>query len=227
MKKTTYIISMVLLGLLLLLTISYLVKIIGIILFPPSGISTLRQLSIYQWAGVGFLAFAIIRLKVKKNMKWLETFSHELTHITVALLFLRKVHSFHAEEGKGVVYTSGKHQYALAPMSLAPYCLPLFTYLLLSIRGLLDERSVWIYDILIGMTMCFHFICFWKQSSKRQTDINQFPLPFSFFYILTALLINSCIILVAFFPNYNVFTSFWRYLTSIWENAIVFINWIK
>ena len=82
MKKSTYIISMILLGVLLLLTIPYVVKIIGIILFPAR-IGVLRQLSIYQWVGVGIAVFAVIHSVVKKNMTWLETFSHELTHIVV------------------------------------------------------------------------------------------------------------------------------------------------
>lgn len=225
MKKSTYIISMVLLSILLLLAIPYAVKIIGIILFPDR-IGVLRQLSIYQWVGVGIAAFAVIHSVVKKNMTWLETFSHELTHIVVALLFFRRVHSFHAEEGSGVVYTSGKHEYVLAPMALAPYCLPIFTYLLLSIRCLMDFHGMWIYDVLIGMTICFHFFCFKNQTGNYQTDINQYPLSFSYLYIVTALLMNFCIIWVAFFPQYNVYTSFWRYLSSVWENAITFVQFL-
>lgn len=224
MKKSTYIISMVLLGVLLLLTIPYAVKIIGIILFPDR-IGVLRQLSIYQWVGVGIATFTVIHSVVKKNMTWLETFSHELTHIVVALLFFRRVHSFHAEEGNGVVCTSGKHEYALAPMALAPYCLPILTYLLLSIRCLMDFHGMWIYDVIIGMTICFHFFCFKNQTGNYQTDINQYPLSFSYLYIVTALLINFCIIWVAFFPQYNVYTSFWRLVTSIWNNGVSFIDW--
>ena len=225
MKKSTYIISMVLLSILLLLAIPYAVKIIGIILFPDR-IGVLRQLSIYQWVGVGIAAFAVIHSVVKKNMTWLETFSHELTHFVVALLFFRRVHSFHAEEGSGVVYTSGEYEYALAPMALAPYCLPIFTYLLLSIRCLMDFHGMWIYDVLIGMTICFHFFCFKNQTGYYQTDINQYPLSFSYLYKVTALLINFCIIWVAFFPQYNVYTSFWRYLSSVWENAITFVQFL-
>lgn len=215
---------MVLLSILLLLTIPYAVKIIGIILFPDR-IGVLRQLSIYQWVGVGIAAFTVIHSVVKKNMTWLETFSHELTHIVVALLFFRRVHSFHAEEGSGVVYTSGKHEYALAPMALAPYCLPIFTYLLLSIRCLMDFHGMWIYDVIIGMTICFHSFCFKNQTGNYQTDINQYPLSFSYLYIVTALLINFCIIWVAFFPQYNVYTSFWRLVTSVWDNCIGVIDW--
>lgn len=225
MKKTTYITSMVLLGILLLLTIPYVLKIIGIIILPKQ-ISILRQLAIYQWAGVGILVFAIIHAVVKKNMTWMETFSHELTHIVVALLFFRRVHSFHAEEGSGVVYTSGNSSYPHVPMALAPYCLPIFTYLLLSIRCLMNFHGMWIYDILIGMTICFHFFCFKNQIGKYQSDINQYPLSFSYLYIVTALLINFCIIWVAFFPQYNVYTSFWRYVTAIWSNLVEVFNWV-
>lgn len=225
MKKSTYIISMVLLSVMFLLTIPYAAKIIGIILFS-NRIGVLRQLGIYQWVGVGIAAFAVIRAFVKKNMVWLETFSHELTHIVVALLFFRKIHSFHAEEGRGVVYTSGKHEYALAPMALAPYCLPIFTYLLLSIRCMMDFHVMWIYDIIIGMSICFHYFCFKHQIGNYQTDINQYPLSFSYLYIVTALLINFCVIWVAFFPRYNVYTSFWRFVTSVWENGVYVIEYI-
>lgn len=225
MKKSTYIVSLVLLSILLLLTIPYALKILGIIFFPKH-ITTLRQLAIYQWVGVGIAAFAVIHAIIKKNMMFLETFSHELTHIVVAFLFFRRIHLFHAEESSGVVYTSGEHQYGIAPMALAPYCLPIFTYLLLSIRCLMDFRGMWIYDVLIGMTICFHFFCFKDQTGNHQPDINQYPLVFSYLYIITALLINFCIILVAFFPQYNVYTSLWRYITTIWYNLVEVFRWV-
>ena len=225
MKKSTYIVSLVLLSILLLLTIPYALKILGIIFFPKH-ITTLRQLAIYQWVGVGIAAFAVIHAIIKKNMMFFETFSHELTHIVVAFLFFRRIHSFHAEESSGVVYTSGEHQYGIAPMALAPYCLPIFTYLLLSIRCLMDFRGMWIYDVLIGMTICFHFFCFKDQTGNHQPDINQYPLAFSYLYIITALLINFCIILVAFFPQYNVYTSLWRYITTIWYNLVDVFRWV-
>ena len=218
MKKSVYIIAVILLALMILLTLPYAVKVVGIIIMPER-VSLLRQLAIYQWVAVGIVVFAVTHHFVKKNMTWLETFSHELTHIVVALLFFRRVHSFHAEEGSGVVLTSGEHEYGLAPMALAPYCLPIFTYLLLSIRGLIGADGLWIYDILIGMTICFHFFCFKNQTGNYQPDINQYPLVFSYLYIATAQLANFCIIWVAFFPKYNVYTSFWRYVTALWDNA--------
>lgn len=225
MKKINSIIYIMLLSIILLLTIPYLIKILKIILLPTH-ITLMRQLSIYQWVGTGILLFAVIRHFLKNNITWLETFSHELTHIVVAFLFFRKVHSFHADENSGVVYTSGKSNLGLVPMSLAPYCFPLFTYILLSVRCLMNSHGLWIYDILIGMTISFHFYCFKNQISRYQTDINQFPLLFSFLYIITSLLVNTCIVLVAFFPNYNVYSSFGRYLNSIWGNLVMSFNYL-
>ena len=223
MRKSTYFIWMVILVMLTALTLPYFYSIIRLLFFSSQPV--LNQLSIYKWVAVGYFLLYIIRRYLKNNLIFLETFSHELTHAFFAFCFNRRVHSFHAEDaGSGVIYTSGKNQYALVPIALAPYCFPIFTYLLLSIRCLMDFHGMWIYDVLIGMTICFHFFCFKNQTGNYQTDINQYPLSFSYLYIVTALLINFCIIWVAFFSQYNVYTSFWRYLSSVWENAITFVQ---
>lgn len=221
MNKLQIIIRTLVLVLVLLLTLPYARKIFGI-LFLPKQVGVLQQLSIYKWVGVGIIAYIVIHRIIKKNIEWLETLSHELTHSVVAMLFLRRVHSLYAEEGSGVIYTSGKSSFGHVPMSLAPYTIPLFTFLLLSIRCLMDFHGMWIYDILIGITIGFHFFCFKSQTHSNQTDINQFPLFFSYLYIFTVLLINILIILVAFFPQYNLYTSFWRWLTAVWGNLTGF-----
>lgn len=210
---------MAVLILLAFLLLPYAVKLLGII-FVPSKVSVWSQLELYLWCAVGFVVFYILRRFLNRNLEWVETFSHELTHIIVAMLFFRKVHSFNAGLQGGVVETSGKNTRGIVPMSLAPYCLPIFSYLLLLFRPLIDFEGRWIFDILIGMTLCFHFFCFRKQTGSFQTDINQFPLSFSYFYIAVAHLMNFCIIWVAFFPRYNVFTSIWRMITSMWSSIV-------
>lgn len=213
------------LSILTLLTIPYFLHILSII-FLSKRLSVWSQLEIYKWMACGFVLFFFLRTLLRKNLTWFETFSHELTHIIVALLLFRKVHSFHAEEGQGMVLTSGNNNSMLPPMALAPYCLPLFTYLLLSIRCLLDYHDLWIYDMLIGFTICFHIYCFKYQIGNHQTDINQYPLLFSYWYIILFWVINICIIAVAFFPKYNLYTSFWRYITAILENFTNTISFI-
>lgn len=205
--------------LLFVATLPYLWKLVNIIFMSPT-CPILRQLELYKWAACGCLAFLLLRNLLKKNMKFLETFTHELTHTIVALLFLRKVHSFEAKESSGFIMTSGKDNWSMAALSLAPYCLPIYTYLLLSLRSLISDQGFWIFDILIGITIAFHIHCFIKQTGNYQTDINKYPLIFSYSYIFTAHLVNLCVTIVAFFPQYNVFTSLWRYLTTLFNLII-------
>lgn len=211
--------------LLLLLLLPYIWKLLCILFFS-SNISVFAQLELYSWVAIGIIIAPFLGRLVKSNVMWFETFSHEFTHIVIALLFFRKVKSFHAGEGNGVVYTSGVNQNGLIPMALAPYCLPIFTYLFLIVRTLVAFQGLWIIDIIIGMSIAFHIACFRHQTGKYQTDINQYPLYFSYIYIYLARLINGCIIVVAFFPHYNVFTSTWRLFGAIYGNLSAFCGWI-
>lgn len=211
--------------LLLIFLLPYIWKLLCILFFP-SNISVFAQLELYNWVAIGIILTPFLERLVKSNVLWFETFSHEFTHIVIALLFFRKVKSFHAEEENGVVYTSGVNQNGLIPMALAPYCLPIFTYLFLIVRTLVAFQGLWVIDIMIGISVAFHMGCFRHQTGKYQTDINQYPLYFSYAYIYVARLINGCIIAVTFFPHYNVFTSAWRLLCAIYGNFIDFCGWL-
>jgi len=211
--------------LLLLFLLPYVWKLFCI-LFLSSKVSIFAQLELYKWVAIGVVIAFVLKHIATSNIIWFETFCHEFTHIVVALLFFRKVHSFHAEEESGVVYTSGSNSKGLIPMALAPYCLPIFTYLFLALRPLVAFPGIWVIDILIGISIAFHIGCFSHQTGKYQTDINQYPLYFSYSYIYVARLINVCIIAVAFFPHYNVFTSIWRLFTALYCNVITFCGWL-
>lgn len=235
MSKLVYFVSIVVLVFLLLLTLPYLWELLCVI-FSPSRTTMLEQLKMYQWSAVGFVAFAIVRKFVKNNILFVETFSHEFTHTVFALFLNRRVYSFHAEEGTGAVFTSGRNQYTLVPIALAPYCFPIFTYFLLAFRWMMDFHGMWIYDILIGVTLCFHVYCFKTQIGSHQSDINQYPLLFSYTYIVTAWVINLCVILPSFFPNmnghghvlpiysYGVWSCVLRLISESWDNLLYLIH---
>lgn len=218
---------------LFMLTLPYLWYVFKVI-FIPKNEDFWGQEQIYAWVFVGVLVTYIIRIFIRSKTCFFETFSHEMTHAIIALFCGRKVHSFHVEDsGAGMIFTSGSNNYSLVPVALAPYCLPIFTYLLLIFRCIVADCHLWICDICIGMTLCFHYYCFKTQTGNHQTDINQYPLSFSYFYIMTAWLINTCIILVALFPNmndkndiwgYGVFSSFFRLGTEWYDNILFYIN---
>ena len=216
----TFNIRTTLVALILLLTVPYLVQMLGII-FLPKTVSVWRQLSLYQWLAAGMVTYAVVYRLLKRmngslyrNLQWFET------------LLLGEVHTFHAEKSSGVITTSGRTKWLSPLVSLAPYCLPIYTYALLMLRPLLDFHGLIIYDILIGLTLAFHVVNFKKDTSRHQPAINQYPLLFSYLYIATALCINLAVVWVAFFPGYNVFTSFWRLLCAQASNIAAMFGWI-
>lgn len=192
------------------------------------------QIEIFKWVAVGFVGFVIIRKYIKGNLTFAETFSHELTHTVFAFLFNLRVVEFHANSDSGYMMATDRNMLKAVPISLAPYCFPLFSFILLSFRWMMDFHGMWIYDIIIGISMCFHFYCFKTQIGNYQTDINQYPLLLSYTYIVISWLLVFCIIVPAFFPNmnghgtvqpiynYGVFSSMWRLLESWWYTIILF-----
>ena len=86
-----------------------------------------QRLATYQWMLYGMLAYYLLRRLsfIRRNEEWMQTFSHELSHTIVSLLFFKKIHSFHVEENNGVVWHSGG--FGGIFITLAPYCLPIFS----------------------------------------------------------------------------------------------------
>jgi len=214
MKSAQYIISTV-----LLIVIFVLTGLVGwdiVCYLFPKGRPLTWNLPVYQWTGMGIVAFLVLSRFFNRNLKWFTTFSHELTHTIVSLLMFREIHSFQAGRGTGEIYTSGNRN-TLVFVDLAPYCLPIFTYLLLAIRMMMAKDMLMYYDVLVGLSIGFHAYCFRTQTGSYQTDINKHPLYFSYTYIATALLFNVCVIIVSFWNGKNVFTAFWYVLTQMWK----------
>ena len=225
MSKALKYVFIPLLALLLALQLRESVGIVKAIFFPTPPMTVSGNLDMYLWTAVGAVAYTLLRGLLRKNIVWLETFSHELTHIVVSLMLFRKIHSFRAGQGSGEVTTSGS-DVSRVFVSLAPYCLPIFTYLLLFFRPLIKADSLYVYDILVGISIAFHAICFKTQTGNHQPDINRFPLFFSYLYIAAALLFNLNTILVSYWSSKNVFSAFVYSLQSMWEGTTSFISLI-
>lgn len=234
MSKNNLIVITLILIVLLALTLPYLFYIGKVIFFPSNG-TFIKQLSMYQWVGVGMFSYVILKRRVKHNITCFETATHERIHGFFALILQGRIHSVQVNEGKGLITYSGVKKWGRASVSLAPYCFPLYTYMLLSIRHLLDFHGKWVFDIIIGVSLAFHIICFRNQIGKHQSDINQYPLAFSYFYIIVSWIINLCIILVSFWPNmytkgpsqpfyygYGMWSSLLRWPHEMWNVIMSF-----
>jgi len=218
--KASYIVSMVVLALLLFFLVPYAIGILKFI-FVAKPALILRHLNWYLWPTVGAVAYLLIRKHFNKNIEWMEVFSHELTHATFTLLSFNKVHSLSAtDKDGGLVCSSGHKTFSDLVMRLAPYCFPLFTYLLLLFRGLITYHGLAIFDVLIGLTLCFHIITFRKQTTSIQPDLKHYPLGLTCLYILTAHVMNFCIIVKSFYANQTVFSSFWDMVLHVWDQLL-------
>lgn len=134
-----------------------------------------RHTGNYVGLFVGFVAYMLFMLflllpKVKHNMDWLMKFTHELTHTFVALFFWRKIYEF-VVRGREcyVFYEKGKIGYI--PITLSPFCLPIYTLMIFLFRFTGDSHYMIIFDVLIAFTYAFHIHSFIKQTRFTQSDI--------------------------------------------------------
>jgi hypothetical protein len=158
-------------------TLAYIILVIFLLLSVWQFLETtyylaLKSYKIYVWFGIGIVAYIILRRLpfLSKNLEWFETQTHEWLHTIVALIFGQKIHSVSAGENEGVMYHSGRFSRNIF-ISLAPYCLPLYTYTFCVLRLLSANKSVYIFDLLIGLTLTFHIVAFKKQTKAYQSDI--------------------------------------------------------
>lgn len=165
---------------------------------------------------------------LSRNESWAQTFSHELSHTVVGMMFLQKIHSFKAEEDTGEISHSGKG-YGRIFITLAPYCLPIYTYAFILLRLTAASNMLYIFDILIGFTLAFHIICFWKQTRPYQTDIQRFGNLRSYLFIVAFWVFNASVILLSIRKGVvesviYLFPRYWGHIVN-WSGQVV--DWYK
>ena len=164
-----------------------------------------KVIALYKWVGLGIVVFALLHYFVKRNRDVMATFSHEITHAVVAVACFREIVSFQVNVRDGVVWSRGS-RWSEPIVSLSPYCFPLFTYVMLLLWSLVATphmvatNGLWAFDILIGMTMMFHIVCFKEQTGSHQSDITGYPLYFSYIYIWLFRLLNLIVVILCYMP---------------------------
>ena len=137
----------------------------------------------YVGLTVGFIAYLVplaltlIIPRFKHNLAWMLKFTHELTHTLVALLFFRKIHEFVIKDGD--CYASSLPlkikdrpiTFGYVPITLSPYCIPIFTFMLFPFRFAGDGHYMIVFDALIAFTYAFHVHAFIMQTRYYQSDI--------------------------------------------------------
>lgn len=191
--------------------------------FWPIAKGIITHISKYQWMIYGMIAYFVVRRFsfFSRNELWLQTISHESTHAIVGMMFLRKIHSLQAGQDSGMVQHSGRNIGGIF-ISLAPYCLPIVTYLILFFRIIGADSMLYVFDLFIGFSLAFHVVCFWKQTRPDQPDIKQYGVIGSYLFIAIALLFNASIILMSI--RKGIVDSAIYLFSSYWDTII---KWIE
>ncbi len=134
--------------------------------------SDLRHVWLYYFFSSGAAAVFLLMLlpRFRHNLRWWMKFTHELTHTLVALLFFRKISTFVVREKECYVAYSGGW-FGYVPITLSPYCVPLYTLMILPFRYAANIEFMQIFDFLLGFTYMFHIMSFCVQFNFRQSDI--------------------------------------------------------
>ena len=169
----------------------------------------------------GFLAYGVFLLfmiipRMRHNVNWIMKFTHELTHTLVALLFFGKIREFVVRDRECYVsYQTGPIGYV--PITLSPYCIPIYTFMLFPFRFFGNNEYMIIFDVLIAFTYAFHVHSFIRQTRFSQSDIENCGKARSFAFICFVHL--AVLSLIMAIPRGGVMNAlyrvFWEYPTGI------------
>ena len=175
---------------------------------------------------VGFAAYALFALTLKllrisHNLNWFMKFTHELTHTLVALCFFKTINEFVVRGRECYVnYKVGKYGLGYIPITLSPYCIPIFTFMLFPFRFAGDASYMIVFDVLIAFTYAFHLHTFIKQTRLTQSDIENCGIARSASFLVFANLAVASLILAT--PKGGVLNAlsrvFWEYPMQILAN---------
>ncbi len=132
---------------------------------------------------IGFAAYIPLWFLWLKRKHFYSTFEHELTHLIVGLLFFKKPAYFTATDGEGGVTGMYGNNFII---TLAPYFLPTFVYLLLPLYLVLDHRYYQYYFAVLGVLTSYHVFSTWQEFGFHQTDITKSGKTFSCIFLTFA-----------------------------------------
>jgi hypothetical protein len=160
----------------------------------------------------GFAAYGVFMLfliipRMRHNLNWFMKFTHELTHTLVAVLFFAKIREFVVKDRECYVnYKAGPIGYV--PITLSPYCIPIYTFMLFPFRFAGDSHYMIIFDALIAFTYAFHIHAFIKQTRFSQPDIEGCGLARSATFIA---FVHACVLsLICATPKGGVMKAIYR-----------------
>jgi hypothetical protein len=134
--------------------------------------------------GAGFVSWLIIFVLLPRTM-WLYVLGHEFTHALAAMLAGGKVTAFHVSSKGGHVLTDKVNWW----IALSPYFVPIYALIWIALwitvnfyHSLRDWQALLYFGI--GLFWAFHLTFTASMAHRRQTDLTNEGIFFSFVIIL-------------------------------------------
>lgn len=147
---------------------------LGVWVALAKSVQILSFLPSITWALVGgALSYGLVHFLIRRPMT-LYVFGHELTHAMAGVLSGYKVKSLFVSEKGGEVELSDSNAF----VALAPYCIPLFTVLVLLLNALVRHYTGWMrppfwVSFAIGVTYAFHVVLTIHALRQGQPDLRE------------------------------------------------------
>ena len=178
---------------------------------------------------VMYIVFAVMlaAFRISHNLNWFMKFTHELTHTLMALLFFKKINEF-VVKGKEcyVNYKVGKYGVGYIPITLSPYCIPIYTFMIFPFRFAGDWHYMIFFDALIAFSYAFHLHSFIRQTRFTQPDIENCGIARSVAFLAFTHLAVASLVLAT--PKGGVLKAlgrvFYEYPMQILTNPL---GWVK
>jgi len=175
--------------------------ILGMLVFLEAGNVAqffLEHITQYGLYAMGFAAMAAVMLLTWKLTGRLRTLSHELCHAAVCLCFMQKVRNIDVNaDGSGkTTYEAGRIGDIF--IALAPYCLPLLTYITMIVECFAgNEKNATYFGIATGATYAWHVVCGISQMKPYQTDIKRETYVISYSFIAIFCIFNLYVVILS------------------------------
>ena len=141
----------------------------------------------------GFGIFIPLWFTWLKNKHFYSTFEHELTHLLVGLLFFKKPAHFTVTRDAGGETGLYGGNFLI---TLAPYFLPTFSFLMLPVYLIILPKFHLHYFILFGFVVAYHVFSTIQEFSYSQPDIIKSGKIFStLFLVFTNILVYGFLII--------------------------------
>jgi len=176
------------------------------------GKEALRHVFLWFLAG-GAAYYLVFGLVWRKYRNLIHTTIHEWLHAFMCMVLFKDVMSVKstADDG-GIMYHGGGSNIFI---TLAPYTLPILTYLTLLIAGFMPAAVKWPY-LLVGFTFFMHLHAFKRQTRLDQPDIQEPGTYRSVVFIATFLPMNVSICLYSL--GFRLWPGIVTYFTSVWAD---------